>query len=289
MLLTDFYYYHLFFQDTYMLNSLRIQRDATALESFNTADLPSLLRNVFPGMVSEFKGFINKFVPDEPAIALTSKQNDFLKEVMKHSYMDISPLTAYVPEGLNVSYYKYSEHLLPAAKYAANILSGTLSAYTVFLSQLISNKDQKFSTTSFMATYKGLDNARNKMNMDLGGCFKRGSTVTDVTFGDVVDRNADWQHVFQVSNEVTKLINTVDRKALNKKIAECAELLNIIMEKIKRNEFDGISPQAINNLADGTYQIASELEMFSVIYYKVSAYAESINRTIANFNLKIDQ
>ena len=266
-----------------MLTSLRIQRDLMALEAFSIVDVQTLLKNVFPTVRTEFQSFVSRFAPDHPALAITSKQSDFLSEVNKHSYLDIAPIAAFVPEGLATTYFRYSEVLLQAAEHSSKTTLQELSAFSVFLSQLITNADRKFSTTEFLKSYQALEHMRGELNKDLGSCFKRGSTATETTIGAVVERNAEWPHVFHNADQITKLMNSVDRNALNRKVAECVELLEIITKKMERNEFEGISPQAVNNLADGTYQIAAELEMFSAVFYKVLSYTEAVNRTVVNF------
>lgn len=267
-----------------MHNSLRIQRDRLALEAMSGADIKALLTKAFPTFLTDVKGFFNQFSPDQPAIVLTSKQQDFLRELNKHSYLDIAPLAAYVPEGLNVTYYKYSSHLLMAAMHASRVLTGPMAAYSVFLSQLISNHDQKLSTMSFAKVHSDLAKERDQLNSELGACFAKGSTKTEVTLGDVVERNGDWTHVLHNSENLTHLINSVDRKALNKKIAETVELLDKIMPMVERGELEGMSPQAMDNLTNGAYQVASELEFFAAIYYKVTAFAEALNRTMDHFH-----
>lgn len=267
-----------------MLSQLRLQRDQIAQEAFSGADIKNLLTNTFPFIVRELVGFVDKFVPTTPAIVLSNKQNEFLREINKHAYLDIAPLAAYVPEGLNVTYYKYSSELLIAAMHACRILSGATTAYSTYLSQIITNNDAKLSTTSFEKAYTELAGNREKINAALGACFQAGSTRTDRNIGQVIDRNADWEHVFRNTENMSNLMNGVDRKALNKKAQECKELLEKIIAKIGRNEFDGMSPEAIRNLADGAYQMASELEFYSVVYYKVLAYTQALNRTIDHFN-----
>ena len=267
-----------------MNNSLRIQRDRLALEALSGADIKSLMTTGVPAMLTEIKCFFNQFAPDQPAIKLTGKQQDFVKEIQKHPYLNIAPLTAFVPEGLNVTYANYASHLMMGVMHASRVLSGPLSAYTTFLSQLISNHDQQLSSTSFDKAHKELARERNDINEELGSCFKRGSTKTDVTIGDVIARNSDWPAVFQNSTHILNLMNEVDRKALNKKIAECGDLLDKVMAMSKRGELEGMTPQAMTNLSNGAYQIASELEFFAAMYYKATAYAESLNRTVEHFH-----
>jgi len=266
-----------------MLNSLRIQNERVAIEAFAGANVQSLLSNTFPALLSDIKGFFGSFTSDTPAIALSPKERDFVKELAKHAYGNLSPLAAFVPEGLDTTYLKYSNILLNAAEHVSHLTIAVLPSYANFLSSLINNQDAKLSTISFNKIYQELTVKREVLNQELGLCFKRGSTKTEVTFGDVVARNNDWEKVFVVNAEMLKHVNSVDRKVLNKKIQECSELLEVIMLKMKRNEFENMSPEVIINLSNGAYQVARELEFFSVTYFKVVAYTNAVNRTIDHF------
>jgi len=266
-----------------MNNSLRIQRDRLALEAMSGADIKALLTKSFPSFIGEVKGFFNHFSPNDSGIKLTSKQNDFIRSLGKHAYMEISALKAYVPEGMNATYFEYSSELLIAVMHASRVLSGPMSAYTVFLSQIVTNKEQRLSTLSSSKVHKELAAEREKHNAKLGKCFAKGSTEAESTLGKVTERNGDWQHIFANSENMMRLMNGVDRKVLNKKVEECTLLLEKIMEMVRRGEFDDLSPQSFDNLASGAYEIASELEFFSAIYYKVEAFANSLNRTIEHF------
>jgi hypothetical protein len=266
-----------------MNNSLRIQRDRLALEAMSGADIKALLTNSFPAFITEVKGFFNQFSPDQSGIRLTSRQNEFLHDLKKHNYLDIEALAAFTPEGLSVTYFEYSSELLIAAMHASRVLTGPLSAYSIFLSQLITNKDNRLSTLSSAKVHRELATAREDINKKLGACFKKGSTATDSTLGKVTERNSDWQHVFQNTENMLHLMNGVDRKALNKKVAECVELLDKVQDLIKNDQFEGVSPQAFESLSSGAYEIASELEFFAAIYYKVEAFSNALNRTTEHF------
>lgn len=263
-----------------VLSQLRDQRDQIALEAFATADVRTLLTDTFPAMVRGLIGYTDQFVPETEAIVLTPDQNNFIKEISKHRFLEISALAAFVPEGLNTTYYHYSSQLLLATIHASRILTGSTTAYSTFLAMLITNVEQKFSTKSFDIVYHKLAQDREELNEALGACFAKGSTRSERTLADVIDRNADWTHVFHNGENITKLINSVDRKALNKKIIECKGLLEVLMKKIERNEFEGISPQVLKNLSDGAYQVASELEFYAAVYYKILAYTTAVNNTI---------
>ena len=271
-------------EDLTELNAARILSAQIGMEAFAGGDISILLTDSFPTLVHDIKNFFSRFVPNAPGVALNFNEYDFIKRVNKHNYLDISPLTAYVPEGLDVTYLKYSNELMLSAIHASGVLNGIMSKYTVFLSQLINSNDVKLSTLSFSNEHVGLTTAREKLNDDIGKCFKHGSTKAETTLGKVTERNSDWKEVLDKSQAIIKLINSVDRSALNKKIHESVTYLNIILNKIERHELNNSSPEVVNNLSSGAYQVASELEFFSITYYRILAFVNSIENTVTHFN-----
>jgi hypothetical protein len=272
-----------------MLTSLRVARNHIAFESNFATDIQALLRNVFPSFAADLTGFFNRFSPETPALALTSKQASFIREVTKHAYLDLAPLGAYVPEGLDTTYLTYIDILEQAVVHASQVVDKALSPFSMYLAQLINNPDTKLSSQTFDHEVKSMEKAREHFNAELGKCFKKGSTQTDVNIGKVVTRNNDWHDVFNRSEAMLKIMNKVDRSVMNKKVAECAKYLEVIQDKIKRGDFDGGSPQMAKNLGELSFNVASELEFYVAIYYKAAALTESINRTIKHFDDVFDK
>lgn len=264
--------------------SLKNKRDFIALEAMTSVDIQSLLANVFPSILAGFTSFANHFMPAAPGIKLNTKQNDFIRCVETQRYSDLSPLGAFVPEGLQVSYLEYITALKPAVDHAVLYVFKGLNEFSMLLAQIINTEEAKFNSRSFKQVYTTGQDNRGKINTELGNCFLKGSTRSELTYKDVVKRNTDWIDVLHLSDMLVDEINKVDRTALNKKVKEIVEYLNIIQDKIKREEFKGAFPTLAENVADGTFQIASELEFYAAIYYKVLALQESIQATVKRVN-----
>jgi hypothetical protein len=79
---------------------------------------------------------------------------------------------------------------------------------------------------------------------------------------------------------MSKEINKIERSHLNKKVDECVEMLDRISNRIHEGHFDKVSPAILIDLSDGAFQVASELEFYSIVYYRVLGLSESISRTI---------
>jgi hypothetical protein len=263
---------------------LRIERDRVALEAGISLDLNGLLKNTVPAIAEGFGALVGRFAPTDPAIPLTSKQADFIKEINKHPYLSVRAIGAYVPEGLEATYLHYIAALAPAAEFAAVDAGKQLADFLAYLSALVTNTDQKLSTVSFKRQVDAMDKKRTSLNKAMGACFRVGSTRTDRSIGDVVDRNSDWTKVFQLNDALGKQLNSVDRKALNKKISECVEMLGIITKKVERGEMNGVSGAVVSNLADMAYSCAQDMEFYAAVYYKAMALSESLNRTMKHFH-----
>jgi hypothetical protein len=265
-----------------MTKQLRIYRDCVALEAIAVHDVSEYFKGIFPAVANSFRNFITEVRPSDAAVALSPSYKTFLKDLPKHHYTDVMPLIAYIPEGLNTDYLEYAEALLSAAEHASKIMD-VLNPYSVYLSQLITNPEMKLATTSKEKEFKVLEQARDKLNAQLGACFKKGSTRAESSYGEVIKRNSDWDDVFGRVEAITRNIYSVDRKKVINKINECSDHLDVILKMVNGGKMESVANQTVTNLADGAYQMACELEFFTVIYFKTEVFVACVNKTLDHF------
>ena len=257
---------------------LRRSRDVAALEAFNVAINPmELMRRLLPRITQSFHGFTNAVVPTDPAIALKGDQKEFVKLMSKHSYMDIRDLLVYVPEGMTSSYSDYANVLSRAVDYAVEI-ERQMTAFNSFLAVLVTNRVvSSTNVVSNMNTYKALASQREDLNNAFAECFKGGTTKAESTIGKVVQRNADWEHVFAQANLLAERMNKINRKHLNDAASTAARYLEQIQHQSKH---DGdVAPEVVNELAEGAFQMASGLEFFAIVYYRVQTLVAALSNT----------
>ena len=180
---------------------------------------------------------------------------------------------------MNTTYASYLLRLNVIVDLAKNIIDGVLSPVTVYLSQLISNDDMKFSSASHDKLFSELEQNLKNANLSLTECFKKGATFTEAKYSAVIDRNSDWEGVLHNAHHLSNEMNRVDRKVLNRKIKECSTLLDTIIVKSRRGDFDTASNAVAKNLAESIYHVAAAIEFFSVTYYRVDALVNCINQT----------
>jgi hypothetical protein len=256
---------------------LQQQRDVVALEAFTAPDLSGLVNKVFPTIESGIAGFRGMFTTT-PAVGLTSNQRDFLKHIEKERYTNMMPLAAFVPEGLKVSYLEYAMALFAAAEHASHV-PAVINDFATFLASLVSNRAAIFETTSKRKQFYSLKESRDAFTKAISKCFD-GTNRSEVKIENVIDRNADWAEVLKHCDTMSRAMNSVSRKELNRKIEECTELLERIGKMIQQGHFDKVSPEVVMDLSEGAYQVASELEFYSVMFYRVEALCQSVDRTM---------
>jgi uncharacterized protein YukE len=256
-------------------------RTVISNETFSVQGIVNSLKNLIPDLQKNFQGFIQGFSRNEPAAQLKGNERDFIKLVEGRVYLNLAPLLAYVPEGLQVSYLEYLEVLTSAVLHCHDTTLKTLNDYSVYLAQIITNRQLKITGMPHDATYAKMEQARQALNKKLAACFKPGSSKAEATYGDVVGRNNDWVEVFKDVARVDHLINTLDRGLLHQKAEECNNQLNTIIKQIRNNEFEGAGPEVVNNLSNGAYQAGAELEFFAATYFRVMTFNQAVSDTMA--------
>lgn len=250
-------------------------RDQVALEAYAVSDLSGLVSRIIPSVADNLASFKGMFV-QAPMVSL-SGEKDFLKSLDKRTYPSLMPLTAYVPEGMKKTYVEYAEKLFAAVNHVA-VAPSIIDEYATFLSMLVSNKDAILETATRKRAWEALYKKREEANHALQSCFDS-STTTTRKIEDVIKRNADWKPLTDLINEMNVGIARIERSHLNKQVENCSDLIERIRKLIDQGHFEKSSPETIMDLADGAYQVASELEFYAVVFYRVQGLTQAVERT----------
>lgn len=273
-----------------MLTILEQRAQQVALEAFSAQDVLGLVKSVYADITSAFSGFVAHFNPSEqPALQMTSDQQKFLRDLQARSYSTLRAVSVATPEGLESTYLEYLARLEKAVAHSVAMPQSTLYPFATFLASLVNNFDATRSTQLLDIRYPSLEVDRKKLIGQMASCFEKGSHRAERAYELVIARNSDWPELFKRTDAAIQAINKVDRKALDKKAKECVELLGVIQKKLERGDFNELSPEVAKNLAQGAYQVASELEFFAVVYYKSAALSGSINRAVGQLRAIIAQ
>lgn len=241
-----------------------------------------LLKTTMPSLVNGFQALVNTIKPKETVMALTVKEAVLLKRVEQITYINLSDLMLPVPEGMQTKYLTYIAILEDAIEYAQGIATN-LEEFTKWVAKIITNASMRNDTARHDNRWRKMQDEREVRYKAIGSCF--GITNNDkLKYSKLLDRNADWHEVINRAHGLTKAINKIDRTELLKQSKHVQSLLEKVLETSKRNGFDATSPEVLASLSEGSFQIASELEFYSVVFYRTSTFLNRLEVAIATLD-----
>ena len=241
------------------------------------------LLEIFPNLLKGFRGRDEIAEVARPQRS-TKERTEFLKNLQSIHYSELRELRAYVPEGLTAKYLEYGKTLLLASVHLKGIIPNTVAPYTTYVAHLMSNKGAVLSTDSHKVEHDQCEHNRSQIYTSLNSCLSSGKFSVDTTVTKVVDRNSDWAEVFSDLDSTISNLQEVSRDKIKEYTKQCDDYLNIIHTLLEEDKLPGITPEVAEALTRGAYQVASEIELFSVIYYRALAYEAAVDRTVAKIN-----
>lgn len=250
--------------------------DSLTDDNVATEGVSELLVKVMPGINNGFKTILNTIKPTSIIEVLFE---DSLEVALgKVNYVSLSKLDLPVPEGLQVKYLTYLEALESSTRRLID-LPKNLEDFTRYVAGILTNHDSRVSTVSQDNLFRELDSSRGVAYAAISSCFN-GGTRAKRKYSELVDRNADWFVVESKVKAVVKELNQYDRSDLIDKARHLHSLLQKVEQTSKRGGFDLANPNVLKTLAEGAFQLASELEYLSVLYYRVLGLTKAVSEDI---------
>ena len=264
---------------------MRREKDIAILDADHIAleGVSDILINSLPTIINGYSGFQNALSKVGKIVALSFKRSTLSKQLERVSYVDLSQLQVSVPQGLAVDYLSYI-NILENAVDRAEKVEPLVDSFISVVAQLLTNPEQQKDSVRKDSFYRDLQTSRETQYATIGSCFSNQSKAK-MPYGKLVARNRDWDAVTNKVNDLIDRMNKINRTKLLQKSKHLRSLLDKVAESSKRGGFDSASPETVKLLAEGSYQIASELEYFAVIYYRVTVLVNAVSdagQTLAN-------
>lgn len=212
----------------------------------------------------------------------------FLERVNLHSYGSLREFKAFAPAGLNTTYLNYLGLLSQAVDHVLQFQPKTINPYLIFLAQLTSSRNAALSTDSHEAENKALQATRAEFDKQFATMFRTNVHETVTKVGNVIERNADWPEVFQKSLELATKIEGLKLTTIQHGVKQAEDYLDIIFHLAQTGKLESATPEVLNAIAEGAYQVASELEFLSVIYYRCLTVNQAIKDTMDGMMKALD-
>lgn len=248
-----------------------------ALEGVDTKFFTGMFKGLI-GAVKNVTGYLTEFLSFEKKGALTIGAHQFAQAIKPIPYASVSEINAAVPEGLKST---YLEALQAISKSVDRVPTGIqhLEQYLSYLSAAVS--DHRL-TTSFADDKKFIATcaAERKACYDaIGKHFTAGSYKANQKIKDVLKKNGDWEKVIEITNDLVRRMESVDREQIDRKINQCSVYLSLLAKNFDEDGDRKVSQEAAKRLGDLTENIAREVEFFSLTYYRVLTMRGAIQNT----------
>lgn len=254
--------------------SLEHQLQVISLEASVVSNLIESIKGIFPALSEKFKVTqqVTKDLTDNEKSfkdhSLNKDQQFVVKELEHFNYMDVAELSTMVPEGFNGSFLDYMTVMDNSLARINTLNTQVMQPFYILLSSFLTNKEDRNSLKDFTPFYKKLKESREHLVKDLASFFNA-NYDSNKKIGSVVKRNSDFKLLFAKMNSLKKTIDSIDIKAIKDNLNKTIELMDLIVQRMQEKSIDSVTPEVAKNLSFGAYEVASEVEFFSVVYFKM--------------------
>jgi hypothetical protein len=260
---------------------LGVQRDLVkqaGILTYSQEDLSGMMTKILPSIKVGLKALVNYFdtTTSTAGTSLTGAQHTFLRDLQGRSYGDILTISMPVPMGLNAPYLDYLDVLEKAANFTCQEVPEILGEYSTYLAGLVSTNHAMLESMNLNVKYVRQEKDR-ELYTDRMAAMLNGGVIATRPIKEMIKRNADWEKVISRTDALSMRLNQVDRTALNKKIKDAYDLLELLNKRVVGGEMNQVTPEVVMHLSEGAYQLGKNFEFFSVVYYRASV----LNATIA--------
>lgn len=264
------------------LEQMRNSADAIALEAFAGAEslkaavekLPALLTNVSDFIKNRFSKDSNvRGIHKPPSILKMSKSNNYLVYSKMRVFKSVGQ-KAKMMELVTVLEEAFYSVVLPSFKTELPAADVQLAKLATNPNELKSYRFDGFIPKRTMSSYE-------ESVKKIGACFDGKDTSHEAMFGDIYDRNADFEAVIDMVsklNEETYKLNINDVLGLTERLNGS---FSSIVRGIESNEPGyEVSPVVVKHIADVCFQIASLLEFYTVYLFKLRECSTAVKDTV---------
>lgn len=236
---------------------------------------------------SALKDFVTKFLPfrevlkesnfvtnDTPVLSdeLSKEQRKIAMQLTGQVYMKIRdlqvPTLPHWSANVTDSYRDIQDFIKLMKEFNSNVIN----PYYTYLSVFISNAKARVDTKDDSFKYDKLKKNRELTLAHHANLFKEKSGSGSIVLHEIFARSADIALLFNNSYNVRREYDCVDFRAIKDGIQKCVEVIDVILVEAKNGTIADISPEVMQNMTKGAYEIAQQAELIAVLATTVIGY-----------------
>lgn len=238
-------------------------------------------RRVLPATAKGFRELVSRFWRYKPVAQppLPVDVKAFIRHADQLKYVNLSEIEVPVPQGMQVHYLDYIDAFAPSCNHAVDAWR-RLCDYSMFIAKLVTLPEAQKETSGRTIGLAALEREREAINKAIGKTMKRNSLHATLPYGKVVSRNADWAEIVSEIEAQGGVIDSFKRSDYDRKVNELADNLERLANLQRQGKLDSITPEVVKDVAEGTYQLAAEVEFYAIAYYRYMALRQAVIDTI---------
>lgn len=258
---------------------------AMAMEATTFETAIAAIKRYLPGLSNGFAEKAADFQASmaTPIVDLPKELRKPIEVLRSVSYFDLEKMPVFVHEGFEGSL----RDMVPVLQSLINhigFVNELTTEYKGFLGAIITNRDSRISLNSHQKLYSKSHSNMTTLQHAIDEHYKKGSTLSELSFGNVFARNSDAEKFLQEISEVRRHLDKAPIETVRQNVGLCSEYLRLFIEGVEKGEIDDVSNEVIKDLSVGSYQIAKEAEFVAVNHFRINAFIATANRLIDSLN-----
>lgn len=245
---------------------------------------PSVFKSINAGFstVKEIKLF-KAAAGDADTLKLSKKEQSIVDALVSVPYDDLIKLRVPVPEGFVGSYVNYLIDVQQLFDYHQNVCLPALESFYIEVASVITNKGAKISQKSIIDSYKSLIKSREENNKKITDYFVIRSTQSEQDYGKIFHNNEEVGEMFKERHKLVKTLEAVNVKQVTDYVNKINDALVTLIKIAEDKSMSNLSAVQLQNITEGAYECAAQVEFFAVNYYR----AQTLINTITHLQDKL--
>lgn len=247
-----------------------------SLEASVVANAAQTLKNFFPSVLARFREV--KFIAEQDLslkpveIKYSKDQKKVIQALYDTPYTDLIRFPIQVPERLNVKIIESIPVYEAMVDHMHTTMTGTIKDFRIYIGSVLTNRDSKISLKDNKGLYKKIENDRLHLEARISKMYSDKNDRAIRSFDDMFSRNSEVEAFYKAAELFKKRVDSFDLNSLKDQTSLCVEILEDIIQQVDSGKIDTLSPEACVNLSAGVFEIAKEVEFFSLNYFRLMTF-----------------